>query len=173
MNLVGKPFFVSEWDMPWPNSYRAEGPIYYAAVGALQNWAGFAIHTYSYGTRLDKMEVLGREQSTPVAGIPYREGIFSTWNDPAKFGLFYHAALMLRRSDVSPADKKVGVYAPNVAGSPNTAYQGLLEQHQAATVFEDKIPEGFDAVVDCWGGGVVTPEDKATPSRPISPHTYT
>lgn len=33
--------------------------------------------------------------------------------------------------------------------------------------------EGFDAVVDCWGGGVVTPEDKATPSRPVSPHTYT
>ena len=147
MKLPNKPFFVSEWDMPWPNSYRAEGPIYYAAVGALQNWAGFAIHTYSYGTRLDKMEILGREQSTPVAGIPYREGIFSTWNDPAKFGLFYHAALMLRRSDVSPANKKVGVYAPNIAGSPNTAYQGLLEQHQAATVFEDNIPEGFDAAV--------------------------
>ena len=33
--------------------------------------------------------------------------------------------------------------------------------------------EGFDAVVDCWGGGVVTPEDKTTPSRPVSPHTYT
>ena len=33
--------------------------------------------------------------------------------------------------------------------------------------------EGFDAVVDCWGGGVVTPEDIATLSRPVSPHTYT
>lgn len=31
--------------------------------------------------------------------------------------------------------------------------------------------EGFSAVIDCWGGGVVTPEDKATPARPVSPHT--
>ena len=37
MKLPGKPFFISEWDMPWPNSYRAEGPIYFAAVSALQN----------------------------------------------------------------------------------------------------------------------------------------
>ena len=38
--------------------------------------------------------------SSPVAGVPYREGIFSVWNDPAKFGLFYHSALILRRGDV-------------------------------------------------------------------------
>ena len=32
--------------------------------------------------------------------------------------------------------------------------------------------EGIDAAVDCWGGGVITPEDKLTESRPVSPHTY-
>ena len=32
-----------------------------------------------------------RHFSLPVT---YREGIFSTWNDPAKYGLFYHAALV-------------------------------------------------------------------------------
>ena len=95
--------------MPWPNSYRAEGPIYYAAVGALQNWSGFTIHTYSYGTRLEEMKILGRELSTPVAGVPYREGIFSTWNDPAKFGLFYHSALMFRRGDITPANQKYAI----------------------------------------------------------------
>jgi len=142
-----KPFFISEWDMPWPNSYRAEGPIYYAAVGALQNWSGFTIHTYSYGTRLDKMDVLGREQSTPVAGVPYREGIFSTWNDPAKFGLFYHSALMLRRCDVSPADKKVAVKAKLDKGT-GKAFNGLLEQHKAAVVFDDNLPEGYTEMVD-------------------------
>ncbi len=60
LDVAGKPFFISEWDMPWPNSYRAEGPIYYASVGALQGWSGFTIHTYAYSTRLDKMDVLGR-----------------------------------------------------------------------------------------------------------------
>ena len=145
MKLPGKPFFISEWDMPWPNSYRAEGPIYYAAVGALQNWSGFTIHTYSYSARLERGSVLGRELSTPVGGVPYREGIFSTWNDPAKFGLFYHAALMLRRGDIAPADKKVAAYSTDLTKMQVTANQGLLEQHQVVTAFSDNLPEGYEA----------------------------
>ena len=46
-----RPFFVSEWDVPWPNEHRAESPILFAAAGSLQGWSGFAIHTYTYGTR--------------------------------------------------------------------------------------------------------------------------
>lgn len=147
MKLPGKPFFISEWDMPWPNSYRAEGPIYYAAVGALQNWSGFTIHTYSYSSRLEQGSVLGRELSTPVGGVPYREGIFSTWNDPAKFGLFYHAALMLRRGDVAPADKKVAAYSTDLSQLQATASRGLLEQHRVATTFDSTLPAGFDEAV--------------------------
>ena len=102
------PTFISEWDMPWPNEYRAESPIYNAAIGMLQDWSGFAIHTYSYSTRLDRMNMLGKEISAEkIGGVPYRQGIFSTWNDPAKFGLFYHAALITRRGDVSPAKNTV------------------------------------------------------------------
>ncbi len=145
--LPNKPYFISEWDMPWPNSYRAEGSIYYAALGALQNWSGFTIHTYAYSAPLDKMDVLGRELSLPVGGVPYREGIFSTWNDPAKFGLFYHAALMLRRGDISPANKKVAVRAQFEQPTSSTAFQGLLEQHQCAIALEDTLPEGFDEMV--------------------------
>ena len=155
MKQAGKPFFVSEWDMPWPNSFRAEGPIYFAAIGALQGWGGFTIHTYAYGTRLENMKVLGREGSSPLAGVPYREGIFSTWNDPAKFGLFYHAALMMRRRDVSPAEKKIAVKsAPDGANLPSTAQSTGLEQHRMATVFTDEIPAGYDEI---W------PDNKAYP----------
>ena len=146
MRLAGKPFFVSEWDMPWPNSYRAEGPIYYAAVGALQNWSGFTIHTYSYCSELYRDSILGREQSTPVGGVPYREGIFSTWNDPAKFGLFYHAALMLRRRDITPATKKVAVYATGEGKEHTTLWRSVLEKHQAATTVDGSLPEGYDEV---------------------------
>ena len=97
-----KPMFVSEWDMPWPNAYRAESPILYAAVGSMQNWAGFAIHTYAYSNKLERMNILGKETSgSAIGGVAYREGIFSTWNDPSKFGLFYHAALITRRHDVN------------------------------------------------------------------------
>lgn len=102
-----KPTYISEWDMPWPNEYRAESPIYSAAVGMLQNWSGFAIHTYSYSTKLENMNMLGKEISAEKIGnVPYRQGIFSAWNDPAKFGLFYHAALITRRGDVSPAKNR-------------------------------------------------------------------
>ena len=148
MKVANKPFFLSEWDMPWPNSYRAEGPIYYAAIGALQNWTGFAIHTYAYGTRLDEMKVLGQELSSPVGGVPYREGIFSVWNDPAKFGLFYHSALLFRRGDVAPANKKIAVNAAELDKlNANAAFADGLEQHQLATVFDNKLPEGYDELI--------------------------
>ena len=105
-----KPTFISEWDMPWPNDYRAESPIYSAAIGMLQGWSGFTIHTYSYSASLDKMKMLGKEiASEKIGGTPYRQGIFSTWNDPAKFGLFYHAALITRRGDVATAKNTVEI----------------------------------------------------------------
>ncbi len=33
--------------------------------------------------------------------------------------------------------------------------------------------QGFDAVIDCWGGGVVMGEDDLTPNRPVAPLDYT
>lgn len=149
MCLPDKPFFLSEWDMPWPNSYRAEGAIHYAAIGALQNWSGFTIHTYSYSNHLRDNSILGRELSTPVGGVPYREGIFSTWNDPAKFGLFYHAALLLRRGDVKPAEKKVAVRLHGSKKLPFNAYNGLMDQHKVATICDDEpLPAGYEKMVD-------------------------
>ena len=145
--LNNKPYFVSEWDMPWPNSYRAEGPIYYAAVSALQDWSGMAIHTYAYGTKLDKMDILGKEvSSSTIGGVPYREGIFSVWNDPAKFGLFYHAALIVRRCDITPAKKKIGTTFTTLEKIVNTAYQGGLEKHRMAVVVDDETT-GCDEVI--------------------------
>ena len=105
-----RPTYVSEWDMPWPNDYRAESPIYCAAMGMFQGWSGFAIHTYSYSARLERMDMLGKEiASEKIGNVPYRQGIFSTWNDPAKFGLFYHAALITRRGDVKTSENMLQV----------------------------------------------------------------
>lgn len=33
--------------------------------------------------------------------------------------------------------------------------------------------EGFDAAVDCWGGGVVMKEEDLSPARPVAPIDYT
>jgi hypothetical protein len=110
MSHANMPTYVSEWDAPWPNEFRADSVLYSAAYGLLQGWSGFAIHTYSYSARLERMDMLGKEISAEKIGnVPYRQGIFSAWNDPAKFGLFYHAALMTRRDDVKAADAMCSV----------------------------------------------------------------
>jgi len=33
--------------------------------------------------------------------------------------------------------------------------------------------DGFDAAVDCWGGGVVAPPETLSPARPVAPIDYT
>ena len=106
--IDGKPFFVSEWDAPWPNEYRADTTLWTAAVGALQNWSGFTLHTYRYGTAEQDhiTEKLGR---SIALGGSFSRGLFDCYNDPAKMGLFYHASLLFRRGDVSEAKEKTVV----------------------------------------------------------------
>ena len=152
------PTFISEWDMPWPNEYRAESPLYCAAIGLLQDWSGFAIHTYSYSSNLDRMHMLGQEISAQKIGnIPYRQGIFSAWNDPAKFGLFYHAALMTRRGDVSAAQNQI-VINPISKGRHN--YNEIYKHFEHSQVvtdlgfekFSEPIPEPeMDAMLSDTG----------------------
>ena len=112
---IDRPTYISEWDMPWPNEYRAESPIYTAAVGSFQGWTGFSIHTYSYLKDSSRIDKIGEEVSSDMLGnVPYRQGVFSTWNDPAKIGLFYHAALIMRRGDVKEGNKLYGVDSPGL-----------------------------------------------------------
>ena len=139
--IHGKPFFITEWDMPWPNAYRAEAPIWYPAIACLQGWSGMCIHTYSYGTNLSHLDVLGKESSSNTIGsVPYREGIFTCWNDPSKFGLFYHGALMVRRGDVKQANKTVGAQITNYGKSPNGYTENItawgMEHHRIDAVLD-------------------------------------
>ena len=138
--LAGKPFFVSEWDEPWPNEWRAELPLWIAAVSALQQWNGLTVYTYRHSTAL------------PVDSI---SGAFETFNDPARFGLFPHAALLLRRGDVAggggnvvvhiPQSSAVGAASPTPYSAP--AYRGLSETRPFATVVGPR-PEGDALVLD-------------------------
>lgn len=125
MRQFGKPFFTSEWDLTIPNKFRAESSLMMAAIGCLQNWSGYTIHTYAYTSQLENMHILGKEVScATISGTGYREGIFSTWNDPAKFGLFYHASLITRRTDVKPSDTKVTIAIEDLEDEkvPNCMY---------------------------------------------------
>lgn len=155
MRQFGKPFFTSEWDLTWPNCYRAESPIMMAAVGMLQNWSGFTIHTYAYTSLLNHMDILGKETSSEsIGGVGYREGPFSTWNDPAKFGMFYHAAIITRRGDVSPANNKITVAVEELnhdlniektcsEGSDKAALTASAELSQIAVDYRGECPDAI------------------------------
>ncbi len=135
---AGMPVFVSEWDVTWPNAHRAESVLYSAALGMHQGWSGFAIHTYAYTNELERMNVLGKEITAPKVGnIPYREGVFATWNDPAKFGLFYHAALITRRGDVSESPNEISLKPLSMTKWDNDALDSNLEKSKIVTRFED------------------------------------
>ncbi len=155
MRVADKPFFVSEWDMPWPNEYRAESPLLFAAVGSFQGWSGFTIHTYAYNARLMYMNILGKEVSSDTIGnVPYREGIFSTWNDPAKFGLFYHAALITRRGDVPVSCKLTKINTERMSGSGGAAFTASSEQNRIACSYNGEGADENTPLTDIDSGEV-------------------
>ena len=171
MRRFGKPFFTSEWDLTFPNKYRAESPILLAAMGMLQNWSGYTIHTYAYTSLLEHMNILGKEVSSETIGnVGYREGIFSTWNDPAKFGMFYHAAIITRREDVKPAKNKYCIRVDELNTDLDQQPGGLTLPSKKAFVastelsqigvdyhgeFENTLPD-TEPLVDLDSGEVVS-----------------
>ena len=155
--VFGKPFFTSEWDVTYPNRYRAESPVVLASLGMLQDWSGFVIHTYAYTSLLQHMDILGKEVSSETIGnVGYREGIFSTWNDPAKFGMFYHAALITRRGDLKPSERKVtirvgelNVDQSNAPGTlTTTVKKAFMASAELCRIAADYDGETQDAVPD-------------------------
>ncbi|MCE5345345.1 MAG: hypothetical protein LLG13_03505 [Bacteroidales bacterium] len=160
--VADKPFFVSEWDNPWPNEWRAESSLLMASVGAFQGWGGFAIHTYRY-SRDENIDMIGKPiTSDAIGGVFYRGGVFDTFNDPAKFGLFYHAALLFRRGDIKPAGKTVAIKVDDLSVSPGIkALQLTAEQNRVEMVLPGVTAKGVvvspdKAVVDVEKGEVLS-----------------
>mgnify|MGYP003307823938 CR=1 FL=1 len=140
MRTFKKPFFTSEWDVTFPNAYRAESSIMLAAIGMLQNWSGYTIHTYAYTSLLEHMKILGKEVSSETIGnVGYREGIFSTWNDPAKFGMFYHASIITRREDVRPSEKKITIRVGDLNADQNQTPGSLTQPSKKAFIASTEL----------------------------------
>jgi hypothetical protein len=146
--VAGRPLFISEWDHAWPNEWRAESSLLVAAVGAFQSWNGFAIHTYRYSLD-ENVDMIGKPiTSNAIGNSYYRGGSFDTFNDPAKFGLFYHAALIFRRGDIKPATKIVSVKTDNLYTSQTSkSLQLTPEKHRVEMILPGMTAKG-DLVVD-------------------------
>ena len=144
--LADKPYFVSEWDIPWPLDCRAEAPLLFASIGCLQEWGGFMVHTYGYTSRHNEFQPVGMEIASRTIGMGYhRQGQMTTWNDPALFGLFPHAALIMRRGDVSPANGSIAIKLTDMTAKMedfNTeeyvkALSNVAEYTKAGVEFDD------------------------------------
>lgn len=95
VKVAGKPFFCTEWGFPYPNQYRAEGPLLIAAYACLQDWDGLTATHYN-------------EQAVrPEEGA--LRGSFKIYNDPLTFGLFPAVALLFQRQDVAAARRLVQI----------------------------------------------------------------
>ena len=52
----GLPFFVTEWNIPFPNEYRILGPVMMAAYAGLQEWNGMLQFDFSFNHWKPKMD---------------------------------------------------------------------------------------------------------------------
>ncbi|MBN2753473.1 MAG: CIA30 family protein [Candidatus Goldbacteria bacterium] len=93
--VEGKPFTVTEYNHPFPNSFNAEAYSVLGAYASFQDWD--AIYAYTYGdgnTNWSENKL---------------DGFFDVDMDPGKWANMLHAALMFRRNDISAASAKVTV----------------------------------------------------------------
>ena len=103
---VCRPFFISEWDVPWPNEWRAESPIFLAAIGRFK-WSGFAIHIFIFfnerntGNRQGGKFSSDRKRAVPGRSIQHLERPLSMAFSPLR--------PLMRRGDVKVANKSYGI----------------------------------------------------------------
>jgi hypothetical protein len=86
--LAGKPFTVSEYNVPAPNDFAAEALPMYAAIAAAQDWDAIYAYTYlDFATLWDADHLLG---------------FFDLAGNPAALSFLPVAALTFRRGLVAP-----------------------------------------------------------------------
>ncbi len=96
--LDKKPFVVSKWGHPWPNEYRAELPLWMAAMACQQDWQGCVSSTYR--------SVFDPETNYIIAPL-------EAFNDPCFFGLMPAAGLLFHHREPKTHRQKVRMALPD------------------------------------------------------------
>ena len=81
--VAGKPFALTEWDIPAPIDSLAEGLPMLAAFAAYQGWSGVTLYTFAHGhadMRADHYHSFFNYQGHPAkrAGVPFAALLFRT-----------------------------------------------------------------------------------------------
>lgn len=87
----GKPIVVREWNMCWPNKFRAVGMIEAATYAALQDVDAMILFTYDVRPGQRKAE------------------FFDVRSDPTRWGLVGQCASIFLKRQIAPAKRKVAI----------------------------------------------------------------
>jgi len=151
-----KPFSVTEYGHPFPNTFSSEANIFLAAYAAFQDWDAIYPYTYDDGTKGWKT---GKQN-----------GFFDYDNDPAKMTSHIAAANMFRRGDVAPGVSVVAVEFDSEAERDALVNAGawrLVDAEAAGMKYETPLlyrcamaTRGEAAPIGPAPGSVVIPPDK-------------
>lgn len=158
--VAGKPYVVSEYNHPAPNTFSSEGFLLAGAYGAFQDWDGLIAFAWSHDANFWPQRI---------------PSFFDIKSHPTKLVTLPAVAAMLLRGDVRPAEKVVLAQVDDAtqrrrlletgAFGIGTADGGvppaLALQHRIAMVV-DALPEGQAAV-----SGERLPAPVAAPQEPI------
>jgi hypothetical protein len=95
--VSGRPFTVSEYNVPAPNDYASETLPMYASIASLQDWDAIYAYTYlDFSARWDADHLLGffdlagnpaALSFLPVAALAFRKGLVATATTVAQLAL--------------------------------------------------------------------------------------
>ena len=127
-SVEGYPVTVSEWNLPVPVRDRYVGPLWVAAIGALQGWDAPMHYAYSM-TKLEQ---------------PYNVDAWSALYDPGQMALMPAAAVAFRLGHILPAKTtfrvqldKAATYGAETSVLHNATIRTLIEQSRIVIALPD------------------------------------
>lgn len=136
--VEGKPFVVSEWQIPFPNDYEFEAVPLMTAYAALQDWDGLFIFNYSESNRYDSR----------AEKISYW---FEIVGNPSKLAQMPVYALTFLNGYIRPANETIRILYNRQEVFSSTTVNGnhldfnIRNSLPAALFYKHKIVKSFDA----------------------------
>jgi hypothetical protein len=146
--IKNKPLIVSKWGHPWPNTYRAELPIWMAAMANFQQWNGCITSSYS--------SLTDQDVSSIIAPLEH-------FNDPCFMGLLPAASILFHANEEFQPDPSI-----TIALDENRLYSSPPlhpdEVLPSRSVHQALIQSEFTTATA--GGKIVDPTEPITPQKP-------
>ena len=152
--VAGKPFTVSEYNVPTPNDYAAEALPMYAAIAALQDWDAIYAYTFlDFSSAWDADHLLGffdlggnpgALSFLPVAALTFRNGLIApapaarlplAANEPAPLVGENALGALWRRAGLPPdwiVSRRLEIVAPGIRPPPALAAAAPVVRWEAA-----------------------------------------